>query len=74
MELAQYLEKTNTRKSAFARVIEVHPAQVGRWIAGESMPSMELVATIEQATRGKVRIQDLYKTYTNAAKQEREVA
>jgi DNA-binding transcriptional regulator YdaS (Cro superfamily) len=58
MKLAQYLDSTRTKRSAFAASISVSPAYVSGLCAGEYWPSRAVMARIVAATGGAVRPDD----------------
>jgi 3,4-dihydroxy 2-butanone 4-phosphate synthase/GTP cyclohydrolase II len=58
MQLAEWLEKTGTKKSAFARQIGVRPSAVTGYCNGDYAPRATKLAKIEVVTGGAVRARD----------------
>lgn len=58
MKLGDYLEKTGTRRSFFARMIGVSPASVTEYCDGAYPPRFPVIERIVRATQGAVTAND----------------
>ena len=59
MKLTDYLHKNRIRANAFAKMVQVSPATVGRWMYDEKMPfKIETFRRIAAATNGQVTAND----------------
>jgi uncharacterized protein YdaL len=59
MKLTNYLRKNRIRANAFAKIVQVSPATVGRWMYDEKMPfKIETFRRIAAATNGHVTAND----------------
>lgn len=55
-KLSDYLDRTGTKRSDFARRVGVHPAAITRYCQGASRPeTVETAIAIERATGGAVK-------------------
>lgn len=67
MKLGTYLENNEISHTAFAVLIEATQATVSRYVSGARTPDMRMIARIEKATKGKVRVSDWYAQAKEAA-------
>lgn len=58
MQLADYLARHDITAAAFARVLGVHPATVGRYLSRKRVPRPTLALRIRRATYGEVTADD----------------
>ncbi len=58
MTLQEYLDREQIRPAKFARMVDVHRIQVGRWLGGALPSSPAMIKKIEQATHGAVTLDD----------------
>jgi DNA-binding transcriptional regulator YdaS (Cro superfamily) len=58
MTLSEYLARTNTTPTAFARKLGVAHTTVIRWVSGETSPPLAQMGRIAQATGGAVQPND----------------
>ena len=57
MKLGTYLDMHAIRSSHFARLLNVSPSTVGRWVDG-ALPRLDTMRRIADATDGAVMISD----------------
>ena len=58
MKLQKYLEERGMTKVFFAKKIGVNPTHLSRWIGGKTIPRLDYILKIEEATDGKVTSRD----------------
>ena len=58
MKLNEYLEANGTKKSFFAKKLGILPQMLTTWLSGRTMPRIEMILKIEEATGGKVKAKD----------------
>lgn len=58
MLLRDYLKQSKTKQTELARDLGVRTSTIQRWLKRERIPKAEMVAKIEDATDGKVRLRD----------------
>lgn len=58
MTLEEYLKAEGMNASAFAKLLNVTPSTVTRWLTTDRKPDLELMVKIEDATGGKVTMRD----------------
>lgn len=59
MTIDQYLQQSGISKGRFAELIGVSAARVSQLLRGDSHPSPELAARIEQITNGAITVAEL---------------
>lgn len=60
MDLRSYLTTHKIGIDTFAEAIQVKPASLYRYLAGERLPRRDVMLRIEQETRGFVRPNDFF--------------
>jgi DNA-binding transcriptional regulator YdaS (Cro superfamily) len=60
MKLEPWLRMTHLNNSEFARLVQVKPDAVRKWLTSEKVPSPKNVLAIFRVTKGQVRPDDLY--------------
>lgn len=58
MKLKTYLKSNNLKAAEIARLLGVHPSNVGRWLREERMPGKEHMRQIFDLTEGAVTPND----------------
>jgi len=58
MKLKKYLEENGIKKSFFAKKIGVDPTHFSRWLNGSTIPRLDYILKIEEATDGLVTSKD----------------
>lgn len=66
MKLGTYLTERKIKHADFATLIEVTQATVTRYANGDRRPDMKMIARIERATKGKVKVSDWYAQATES--------
>jgi len=58
MTLAEYLKAEGMNASAFAKLLDVTPSTVTRWLTTDRKPDLNLMVKIETVTLGRVTMRD----------------
>ncbi len=58
MKLSSWLAKTETRPAHLAKTLGVAHSTVSRWLDGDTIPSMEMMRRVAEATDGAVMAND----------------
>ena len=61
MQLDDYLDKKGISAETFARTLRVSTSAVYKWRIKDRTPSSWMIAKIERATRGSVKLKDWHK-------------
>lgn len=54
MTLRSWLHQERMRQSAFAKIIDVHPNTISRYVHGDRFPERQIIDRIYEATDGAV--------------------
>jgi len=63
MELEEYLISRKFTRIEFSKMVGVTVGGLGKYIRGERMPTLQIARAIENASNGKVTIDDLIETW-----------
>jgi transcriptional regulator with XRE-family HTH domain len=58
MKLSAWLSETETRPAKLAKTLEVEQSTVSRWLNGSSIPTMDMMRRVAEATDGAVMPND----------------
>lgn len=58
MKLGDFLKENGMTKIFFAKKIGVNPTHLSRWINGKTVPRIDYILKIEEATKGEVKAKD----------------
>jgi transcriptional regulator with XRE-family HTH domain len=58
MKLKKYLEERGMSQTFFAKKVGVNPTHLSRWIGGKTVPRIDYILKIEEATNGEVSSRD----------------
>lgn len=60
MTLKEYVKSNNFSQYRFAKMMNISPANVSRWVSGKNIPSLNYIKKIKEITGGQVTIVDFY--------------
>lgn len=60
MTLKEYVKINNFSQYRFAKMMNISPANISRWITGKNIPSLRHLKKIKEITGGQVTIVDFY--------------
>ena len=60
MTLKEYVKINNFSQYRFAKMMDISPANISRWITGKNIPSLHYLKKIKEITGGQVTIVDFY--------------
>lgn len=64
MTLQDYLKAEGLNASAFAKLLDVTPSTVTRWLTTDRKPDLTLMVKIEEVTGGRVTMRDFVLPHT----------